>query len=934
MGRELTFGRHRFDPHAGRLWWGRREIRLTPKAAAVLAALVARAGEPVTRRELFASVWGDTVVGDAALSTCIRELREALADDARRPRFIETRHRRGYRFTARLDPPLVGRAPSPGRASRTRGLVVGRDRELNELDVRLDEATAGRRQVVFVTGEPGIGKTTLVEHFVAAAAERHGIRVAQGRCIEHYGAGEPYLPVLEAITRLARGSEGQGLVRLLRRHAPSWLAQMPSVLSLAERRALRRQVSGATKERMLRELTEAIELATADIPLLLWLEDLHWSDVSTLDWLAYLARRPGPARLLVLGSYRAAEVIGRGHPLETIRAELEVHGRGREVALSLLDATAIAEYVGRRFPSAAPLGSLVSALGARTGGNPLFVAHVCDELARTGVLVARGRRWQLTGSPDALPIPGDVSRMIGVQVDRLTDLERRIVEAASAAGTEFSALTAAAGARVTVDAAETCCAGLVRRELFLLSRGVDEWPDGSVAGRYAFRHALCREAVYERVSPGCRAALHRRIGTRLEAALGEATGEGAAELAMHFECGRDTVRAIRHRRRAGEMATQRGAAREAVGHLTRALELLAARPAGPARAEEELALQIALGAPLMAIKGRGAPEVERAYVRAQALCEQVGDAPRHFPALWGLFLFHRSRGAIAAALDLGHRLLALAGRTEDRGLVLQAHHALWATRFAQGELAAALDHTRQGRRLYIADRHAALAPVYGNHDPGVCALAHGAWALGLLGEPEAALRAAADAVALARTVGHRFSEAHALLYAARVSQLHGDWSTSRARAETARALATESGFVQLVAWADVMRGWALVQAGDGEPGLAAVREGMATITASGSKDFVTYFLGLLAESLARAGEVDSALESVTEALTIAATCGERFYEAELYRLKGELLRRSGADPARSRACVTAALAIARRQRALALERRIRTSPLGTDPDPA
>jgi predicted ATPase/DNA-binding winged helix-turn-helix (wHTH) protein len=933
MRDDVTFGRHRFDPHAGRLWWGRREIRLTPKAAAVLAALVARAGEPVTRRELFASVWGDTVVGDAALSTCIRELREALADDARRPRFIETRHRRGYRFTARLDTP-ARRQLSPRRLSRPAGVVVGRERELDELGARLEEARAGRRQVVFVTGEPGIGKTTLAERFVADAAERHGVRVAHGRCIEHYGAGEPYLPVLEAITRLARGSEGQPLVRLLRRHAPSWLAQMPSLVGVAERRSLRRQVSGATKERMLRELTEAIELATAETPLLLWLEDLHWSDVSTLDWLAYLARRPGPARLLVLGSYRAAEVIGRGHPLETIRAELQVHGRCHEVPLSLLDATAIAEYVGRRFPSAAPLGALAAALIARTGGNPLFVAHVCDELVRTGVLVGRGRRWQLTGSPDGIAIPGDVSRMIGVQVDRLTDLERRIVEAASAAGTEFSALTAAAGAEVALDAAEACCAGLVRRELFLVPHGLDEWPDGSVAGRYAFRHALCREAVYERVSPGRRAALHRRIGMRLEDALGDAAGEGAAELAMHFECGRDTGRAIRHRRRAGEIATQRGAARETVGHLARALELLAARPAGPARAEEELAIQIALGGPLMAIKGRGAPEVERAYLRAQALCEQVGDAPRHFPALWGLFLFHRSRGEIDAALDLGHRLLALAGRTADSGLVLQAHHALWATRFAQGELAAALDHTRQGRSLYVADRHAVLAPVYGNHDPGVCALAHGAWALGLLGEPEAAFRAAADAIALARTVGHRFSEAHALLYAARLSQLHGDWSTSRARAETARGLAREGGFVQLVAWADVMRGWALVQAGDGEPGLAAVRDGMATITASESKDFVTYFLGLLAESLARAGEVESALDVVTEALTVAATCGERFYEAELHRLKGELLQDSGAEPARSQECFTTALAIARRQRALGLERRIRTSPGGTDPGPA
>ena len=933
MGQEVTFGRHRFDPHAGRLWSGEREIRLTPKAAAVLAALLARAGEPVTRRDLFAAVWGDTVVGDAVLTTCIRELREALDDDARRPRFIETRHRRGYRFAARLDARSTPREPAPRGPTASAGLVVGRDRELDDLGACLEQARAGRRQLVFVTGEPGIGKTTVVEAFVADVVARWGMRVAHGRCIEHYGAGEAYLPVLEAITRLCREPDGQRLVHLLRTHAPSWLAQMPSLVSHAERRSLQRQVSGATKQRMLRELAEAIEVATTEIPLLVWLEDLHWSDVSTLDWLAYLARRPEPARLLVLGSYRAADVLGRGHPLEAIRAELEVHGRCREVALSLLDATAIGEYVGRRFPSAAPLGALVSALRERTGGNPLFVAHVCDELVRAGVLVARGARWELVGSPAAVAIPGDVGRMIGLQVDRLPDLDRRVVEAASAAGTEFSALMAAAGADVPVDAADACCAGLVRRELFLVPCGADEWPDGSVAGRYAFRHALYREAVYERVQPGRRAAMHRRIGARLELALGDASAEGAAELAIHFELGHDAGRAIRHRRRAGEIATRRGAAREAVSHLTRALELLASRPDDRARAEEEIAIQIALGGPLMAIKGRGAPEVERAYVRAQALCEQVGDAPRYFQALWGLFLLHRSRGEIGAALDLGHRLLALAGRTDDAGLVLQAHHALWATRFAQGELVAARDHAMQGRSLYDPGRHAGLAALYGNHDPGVCALAHGAWTLGLLGEPEAACRSAADAIALARTVGHRFSEAHALLYAARVYQLQGDWSTSRTRAETARALAREGGFIQLVAWADVMRGWALVQAGDGEPGIATVREGIATITASGSRDFVTYFLGLLAESLARAGQVERALDVVSEALTVAETCGERFYEAELYRLKAEVLRVIGTEPTRTQECFRTALSISRRQGARALERRIQTGLGTTAPEP-
>jgi DNA-binding winged helix-turn-helix (wHTH) protein/predicted ATPase len=914
MEHQVRFGRHRFDPRAGRLWSGRREIRLTPKAAAVLAALVQRAGEPVTRRDLFAAVWGDTVVGDATLTTCIRELREALDDDVRRPRFIETRHRRGYRFVATLD-----HRPAAAPAA---GPVVGRARELSELRRCLEQARAGRRQTVFVTGEPGIGKTTVVQAFLAEVAGCGDARIAYGQCIEQYGAGEAYLPLMEALTRLGRQADGGHLVRLLRRQAPGWLVQMPSLVGAAELRSLQRRVSGATRERMLRELAEALESVTRETLLVLWIEDLHWSDVSTLDCVAYLARRPGPARLLVLGSYRPAEVLDRAHPLETIRTELGVHGHCRELALPPLDEPAVAEYIGRRFPSTPSPGSLGGTIHRRTGGNPLFVVQVCDELVRTGTVVERDGRWQVAGRPEDVPIPVDVDRLIGLHLDRLSALDRRVLESASAAGSDFSSLAAAAGAEVADEVAEGCCAGLARRELFLVARGADEWAGGSVAGRYAFRHALLREAVYGRVPPGIRAAMHRRIGARLEAALGPAAGEAAAELAMHFDLGGDAGRAIRHRHQAGRIATRRGAASEAVIHLTRALELLTAQPDRAAWAEEEIAIRIALGGPLMAIKGRGSPEVEQAYRGAQALCEQVGDTPRLFPALWGLFLFRRSRGEIEAALGLGHRLLALAARSDDDGLRLQAHHALWATRFARGELLAARDHAEQGRALYDADRHAPLAAVYGNHDPGVCALAHGAWALALLGEPEAAARARVEAIALARAVGHRFSEAHALLYAARVHQLDGDWRATRAHAEAAGALAREGGFAQLTAWADVMDGWALVQAGECDEGIAAARRGIAAIAASGSRDFMTYFLGLLAESLALAGQPEAALEVVAEALGLAERCGERFYEAELLRIRAEVLRADGRQAARVKDSLRAALAIARRQHARALEGRI------------
>ena len=340
MEPEVRFGRHRFEPLSGRLWSGQREIRLTPRAAAVLAVLIARAGQPISRDELFRTVWRDVIVSDAALTACIQELRGALDDDARRPRFIETRHRRGYRFVAGVTPCAAG---ADGVSPSPRALVVGRDRELSERRAHLACAVKGERRIVFVTGEPGIGKTTVVDAFLAEAARTGPLRIGRGRCIELHGPGEAYLPLVEAMTRLLRDPGGQRIKRLFCRHAPSWLAEMPSVVARAELLALRRRTQGVTRERMLRELAEVVEVIAEEEPLVLWLEDLHWSDPSTVDWLGYVARRPGPAHVLLLASYRPGEAPSRG--LEAIADERIVHGHAHEMPTGPLD-----ERAGRRVP--------------------------------------------------------------------------------------------------------------------------------------------------------------------------------------------------------------------------------------------------------------------------------------------------------------------------------------------------------------------------------------------------------------------------------------------------------------------------------------------------------------------------------------------------------------------------------------------------------
>ncbi|PYQ06664.1 MAG: hypothetical protein DMF82_05645 [Acidobacteria bacterium] len=923
----VAFGQYRLDPRRG-LWRGRQEVKLAPKTLALLRFLLERAGDVITKDEVFGAVWPETVVSDGALTSCVRELRKALEDDARRPRYIETLHRRGYRFVARVVS-VPAKTPSSGSVRLlgvrlpTTPAPVGREPERQQLDGWLATARQGERQIVFVTGEPGIGKTTVVEAFLSQLAGTSPVLIGRGQCVEHYGAGEAYLPILDALSRLCREPNRDAVVRALAQHAATWLVQMPSLVGTGELRALQRRAQAATRERMLRELTEAVEALTVEALVILWLEDLHWSDMSTLDWLAFLGRRPERARLMVLGTYRSAEVRAKEHPLAAVKDELQLHRLCRELALRPLDEAAVEEYLGRRFPAGAEITAAVRSLAgqihARSDGNPLFMVNIADDLVARGALVERGGRWEL-GGPDTFTInvPADVRSMIERQFDRLGPADRLVLEVASVAGTEFSAPAAAAGADLGAMEVESCCTRLARREQFLRTSGAEEWPDGTIAARYGFLHALYREVLYERLPPTRRAALHGRVGARLEAGYGDRASEIAAELAMHFDRGRDIERAVRYLHAAGQNAIGRNAPREAIAHLERAIVLLEALPAGPRPAEQELALQIALGSQLMAINGWAAPEVERAYARAHALAQEVGDAPQLFPALWGLWLYCWGRGELSRARALGEHLLGLAEHAGDRTLLLQAHHSLWPTLLSLGEIREALDHSSQGIAQYEAGAHSALGPRYGNHDPGACALYFGAWALSLLGQPDRAVEMSEAAIARAQRLAHPFSQTLSLFFAAAVHQLLGEPAVVRERAEAAIVLARAHGFGLVLAWASTLLGWAMSREGQTENGIAMIRRGTAATRETGSEQFRPYFLAVLADACAAAGRPAEGLAAVTEALATAAKTGERFYEAEMHRLNGELLGRRNAS---AEACLEKAIEIARRQDARALELR-------------
>ncbi len=588
--RQIFFPPFRLDRANETLSTDVEVLPLTRKAYSVLLYLAERPGRLVTKEELLDAVWADTHVGEGVLKVAVAEIRKALGDDRQSPRFIETVHRRGYRFIAEIGHVETGARTGDGAAPP--GRTVERDAAIARLEKWLAQSFAGSRQVVFITGEAGIGKTALVETFLErSTAGDNGVAIARGQCLEHFGEGEPYFPILEALAGLCRESARDRTIEILWQHAPMWLAQMPWLIGEAARERLKRETLGAAKERMLREIAEAIEAFTTETPLILVLEDLHWSDNSTVDLIGHLARRPGPARLLIVGTVRPAETIIKRHPLRELQRELQAHRLCAELPLELLSENAVARYIELRCPGGRLPAALARLVHERTDGNPLFMVNVLDALVADGQLARRSDGWELTAALDVINIgiPDSLQQLIEKQLERLGPDEKRILSAASVAGLEFSTRTLSGGMDAPISEIEVRCEEMCRRRLFIRPAESIQLADGSMLERYGFVHEMHRRVLYMGIPQARRVALHRRLGEFQETAYAQHLPEIAAELSVHFAEGHVYARAIHYLRLSAANAVRRYAHREAIGHLNRAVELLAHLPAA-----EQAALEVAI----------------------------------------------------------------------------------------------------------------------------------------------------------------------------------------------------------------------------------------------------------------------------------------------------------------------------------------------------
>jgi predicted ATPase len=851
-------------------------------------------------------------------------VQQMLAKDARlRPTAAEVAE-----ALARLGEhaPGAAGAPAPGAA---RPPTVGRAGELAALHAGFESAASGRGLMLCVTGEPGLGKTTLVEDFLAElGAGGHPFRLARARCSERLAGAEAYLPFLEALDGLLQGADGSSAARVMKLVAPAWYVRLAPLA--AEDPALAgvlTEARAASQERLKRELSLFLEEVSRPRPVVLFLDDIHWADPSSLDLLAYLGGRCAALSLLLVVTYRPADLLLGGQRFGPVQLELQGRGLCREIALPSLSRDDFDRYLALTFPGHRFPEEFAAAAYARAGGNPLFMADLLRYLRDRGTLVARDGSWELTEAvPDLLrELPESIRSLIRRKLEQLGGEDRRLLMAASVQGPEFDSAVAARLLGRGADEVEERLDALERVHGLVRLVREHEFPDGALSLRYGFVHGLYQNALYAGLRPTRRASWSAAAAQALLEHWGDKSAAAATELALLFEAAREPARAVDYFLQAARNALRVPAHREAAALARHGLTVLCRQPDTAARAARELPLLLALGVSLVATRGFAAPEVEEVYDRARVLGERAGDVAGLFPVLYGLWNCYLVRAELTRCDALARQMFSLAQERPDLERLLVAHNVCQQPLFHRGELASARGHQERGLALYDPPKHRALTSVYGE-DPGVGCLAYGAVTLWHRGYPEQALQSARAARRLAEELADPFNVAQALYYGTCAHLCRREAGPAQ---ELARALADvchEQGFALLSAGASVLHGWALARQGQAA-GIGEMRRGLDGWRATGAVSHRPFHLGLLAEALLGDGRAEEAVAALDEALPLSAATGERFWEAELHRLRGEsVLARGGAgEEVAAEESFRRALGLAREQRARSLELRAAVS---------
>ena len=907
----LRFDEFELDEANATLLRRGQAIPVAPTPFAVLCALARQPSMLLTKQVLLDQVWGHQFVSESVLKTTISELRTLLGDAARQPRFIETVSRRGYRFIAATS--QVHAVPVAQAAVRSPqdSAFIGRTDALSHLHGAWEAACAGKRAIVWVTGEPGIGKTTLMERFAASLPEA---ACARGQCVEDFGSGEPYLPVFEALAELCRADEA--LPKLLRAVAPTWLLQLPWLSTTAEREALQRELAGVGPERMLREMGELVDRYTESRPLLLVTEDLHWSDRATIRLIDHIARRRGGARFMWLASFRLAEVVALDHPLNALRRELRLHGLCDEITLDPFSETEIAQYVGQRSATLAADEPFVRALHEHTDGVPLFVASFIRNVMARG---ANASEDAVRAELADIPVPDNLAAIVDHYIARLDAERRRVLSAAAVCGVEFRVSTLARVLQQDAALLGQLCEDLAREQLWL-ARAHGDRAAMAAEAPYSFRHALFREVLYERTAPAARAQLHRSVGAALAGERAAGAGIAPAELALHFERGGDPLAALGYYGEAAEAALASFSPEECMRLTERALPLLGQAAAGPERSSLEISIRTLHGLAAFRALGVGS-EARDALQRAYDLLEDAPDHPMRARLLHGRGFLLSLRAEYAEALAVAERAEALGAETNDPALLSTACTVHGEVDQLQGRWQAARTWLERG--VPLAER---LEVGSGEFlvDPQVALLASQGVPLLHLGLVEQARECQERALVRARARGWPMAQLVALWNSALVEVRLGAAERVAALADEMRALVDRYSLAHGLTACRWFRAWADARMGQAGDAHRRIREAYEENARLGMLTGASETLGYAAEALLLAGELDGAEKQLEEAFRMAEKLGERVYLVQLHLLQAQIARARG-ESALANAAVQRAIAEAQAQEAPWLEARARAA---------
>lgn len=772
--------------------------------------------------------------------------------------------------------------------------LIGRSRQVAKLMELWDRARSGvGGQAVLINGEAGVGKSRLVHELrIRVRDQPHSWLECRCSSYTRQSAFRPAVDLIEHGLGLRRGDDAQEKLEKLTRglsiagiDTPEALDLLAPLLSLPFSEGARTiQMSPERQRRRTIEfLVEWVLALTMPQPMVLLAEDVHWADPSSLELFGQLMAESSEARLLIVATARPEFVSPwpERHGPVVLPVEPLEDGEAREMVANLSPGTEVPEAV-------------LSRIVSETDGIPLFI----EEIGR-GAL--ESSELHATGHPaEHFDIPTSLQASLMARLDRLS-AAKRVAQDASVIGREFSYDLLEEVADLEPEAIRQGLDRLVEDELLF---ELGEGPHAT----YTFKHALIQDAAYQSLLRRTRAKLHARIAQALER-TSEAEPPGTPEVvARHFEAAGLAERAVVHYRRAAAQAVEKSGHREAIAHLSKAIELLGELPEDRSRDAAEAQMQMGLASSLITLQGWAHPDVRVAYERAHALCEQQGRGSEAAYALIGLSIYHSNQGEVRRGEELARRVLAIAEREDDDTLRLLARVELAVPTAYQGRFAEALEHCERALEVYDPARHRSVALRFGT-DHGVAAHGFASLSLCFLGCPDRALVHNTQGLELAKSLGQPFNVAYALLSESTAHWLRGDVAAQETSASALTAISEEQGFDLFIGIGRMFRAAARASATHDPETLPELVEGAMTAAETGLRGAVPALLTVMAEAQRAVGDRDGAIEAVDGALELADETGQLGWNARLLTLRGDLHLDAG-EPDGAEGCLRRAIAVA------------------------